>query len=89
MTHSIDWEGISVSISHTSNWLCTGFDHLEIRAFEKLPITETGYKAHFIHPDELALFASPVAFVEEWLAEAAKSPDWIRYREDSRQLSLF
>lgn len=89
MTHSIEWEGIAASISHTCNWLNTGFDHIEIRTAERLPITETGYKSHFIQPDELTLFASAIAFVEEWLEEAAHSPAWIRYREERRQLSLF
>ena len=89
MTHSIHWEGIVVSISHARNWLNTEFDHVEIRAEEKLPITETGYKSHFIHRDEIALFESTGSFVEKLLDEAAKSPDWIRHKEESRQLSLF
>jgi len=89
MTHSIVWDGIAVSISHTPNWVNTEFHHIELRASERLPATETGYRSHFIHQDEIALFESVTAFVEQWLEAAAQSPEWIRFKEDSRQLSLF
>ena len=56
---------------------------------ERLPVTETGYRSHFIHPDELALWDRPEAFVLEWLNDAACHPDWQDYRQQSRQLTLF
>jgi len=89
MTHAIVWDGIAVSITHTPNWLNSEFHHVELRANERLPVTETGYRSHFIHQDEFTHFGTATAFVEQWLDEAAKSPDWIRHKQDSRQLSLF
>ena len=89
MTSAITWDGIAVSISHTPDWLNPEFHHIELRADEKLPVTETGYRSHFIHQDEIALFESVTAFAEQWLDAAAKSPGWIKYKEESRQLSLF
>ena len=89
MTHSILWDDIAVSISHTPNWLNSEFHHIELRADEKLPVTETGYRSHFIHRDDFTRFENVTAFVEQWLEEAAKSPGWIRHKVESRQLSLF
>jgi len=89
MTHEIVWDGIALSIFHTPNWLNSGFHHIELRADQKLPVTETGYLSHFIHQDEFALFEDVAAFVEQWLNASATSKDWIKFKEESRQLSLF
>ena len=86
------WEGISIALSHHKQRFGGPFDHLEVKADERLPITETGYRSHFIHPEELALWASPEAFVLDWLNDAARRPDWQQYRQEllqPQQLSLF
>ena len=83
------WEGISITLSHHKQRFGGPFDHLELHAKERLPVTTTGYRSHFIHPDELALRDSPEAFVLAWLNDAARHPDWQEYRQKSRQLSLF
>jgi hypothetical protein len=83
------WEGIAIDLSHHQRSYGGDFDHLEVRAAERLPITETGYRSHFIHHAELALWDSPEAFVREWLNEAAAAPGWQAYRQTSRQLTLF
>jgi len=38
---------------------------------------------------EFVFFENVAALVEQWLDEAAKSLDWIRHKDESRQLSLF
>lgn len=86
---TISWEGIRIDLSYTGHSYCSPFYHLEVKATERLPITETGYRSHFMHPDEMALWASPEAFVRDWLDETAKSTEWKDYRSQSRQLSLF
>jgi len=83
------WEGIEVTLSHTEPAYSAPWHHLEVKATERLPITETGYKSHFIHPKELAFWESPEAFLLDWLNETAKDPSWRVYRQQSRQLSLF
>lgn len=85
----IEWCGISVEINHASDWPGHGFQHIELRAAERLPVTETGYRSHYIHNDEIALFESDEAFVIEWLDEYAKDPKWLRHVEASKQLNLF
>ena len=89
MTLSLEWEGITIAVSHTSNWLNTGYDHIELRADQRLPVTQTGYRSRFMPPDELAQFDSLEDFVRQWLDEAANSNEWRMYLTESRQLSLF
>lgn len=89
MTHSIEWDGIIVAISHTANWLNSEYHHIELRADEPLPVTQTGYRSHFMNEEEFALFGDVTEFVIQWLDEAAKSREWISYKKKSRQLSLF
>lgn len=84
------WEGISIDLSYTQPSYCApDFHHIELKATEPLPVTETGYRSHFITSAELALWENPDAFVVDWLSEAAKQPSWQAHCQQSRQLSLF
>ncbi|WP_323772155.1 hypothetical protein [Antarctobacter sp.] len=96
--YQMTWRDIAVEIRHCPSWFSVPEDgfvtqHIEIRSAEKrlLPITETGYRSHFLNgADALAEFDhDPVAFVFWWLDEAAKDPSWTRMEEDDRQGSLF
>lgn len=85
----IEWCGISVEINHVPDWPGHGYQHIELRAAQMLPVTETGYRSHYIHNDEIALFENAEAFVIEWLDEYAKDPEWLRHVEASKQLNFF
>lgn len=87
-TIEIQWEGIAVTISITRNWLNSGFDHIEVKAQQSLPITNTGYRSHFMAPAELDQWDNVEAFVREWLDDAAKSKQWQEYLVAQRQLRL-
>lgn len=96
--HTVTWRGIELEIRHCHNWLPNNASpfvtqHIEIRSADKrlLPITETGYRSHFLNGAEaLAEFDhDPVAFVLWWLDEAAKDPSWQRREFEDRQGSLF
>jgi len=96
--HFASWRNIELEIRHCRNWLPTAeapfvTQHIEIRSAEKrlLPITETGYRSHFLNgADALAEFEhDPVAFVLWWMDEAAKDPSWQRREFEDRQGSLF
>ena len=92
-----EWQGIGLHIRYNSCWLgsCAGLrtHHVEMRSDGqmKLPVTATGYRSLFLHGEKP--FADwggdVVAFVSDWLDDAARSADWQRYIEESRQLSLF
>lgn len=97
---TLDWQGITVEIVYEPNWLNIAnrdcdlpSAHLDIRSIKPerapLPITETGYRSHFLHPGEIDLLGGPVAYVQTWLDEMAESREWQDYQERSRQFSLF
>lgn len=95
----IVWRGITIEIDYEAAWL--GSDtiggmrvaHLQLRSVEPLraplPVTETGYRSHFINRDQIAELGGPVAYTESWLDQAAMSDAWRAYEQASRQLSLF
>jgi hypothetical protein len=89
MNQDIQWSGITITVTHTENWLTTGYDHVELRADCRLPVTETGYRSHFLPATELAIFESVEDFVVQWLDGAATSKVWQQYLRDSQQLTLF
>ncbi len=89
MTEIFAWRGIKISFNCTVNWLNTGYTHLEIRADEPLPITQTGYRSAFFVPADLEPFESASGYVLAWLDTDAESQTWQSYLEDQRQLKLF
>lgn len=97
---TLDWQGITVEIVYEPNWLNIAnrdgdlpSAHLDIRSINPerapLPITETGYRSHFLHPVEIDELGGPVAYVQAWLDEMARSSEWRDHEARSRQLSLF
>jgi len=95
-----DWQGVTVAVSYEADWLGMSKDlspfataHLEIEAVEPprqpLPITETGYRSHFVAREVIEQAGGPVAFARAWLDQAAKAAAWKRQQEQSRQLCLF
>lgn len=88
-TTTFEWEGIIVSVTHHETSKISGFLHLEVRSEERIPITETNYRSHFMHHKDLEDFESAEDYVRQWLDAAATSKKWIKYLEDSRQLKLF
>jgi len=97
-SYRAEWQGIGLEIRHCPRWFGSERDdfltqHIEIRSDGRvvLPITETGYRSHFLNGAEaLAEFDhDPVAFVLWWLDDAAQSKEWQAQVEASRQGSLF
>ena len=89
MSLPIEWEGITVCVSQSPNWLESGYDHIEVRAEKPIPITETGYRSCFLPPEELALFDSvEEEFVRQWMDKETTPEYWARL-EQSKQGELF
>ena len=92
-TNSILWNGITVAIRYYQPRYCklTGYWHLEVKAEgdTPLPITTTGYRSHFCDPAEIEAAGSPVDFVQAWLDEVARRPEWIEAQAARQQLNLF
>ena len=69
------------------------YDHLGIRSVQPerapLPITETGYRSHYLALGAVEEFGGPVAVTKKLLDEAATSPEWLAHLASARQGSLF
>jgi len=92
-----NWNGIEIEIRWIADYV--SFDdgqsmaHLEVESVKPkhapLPITETGYRSHFIHRTNVDHMGGPEAYVEAWIAEVANTPVWRNAEAASRQLALF
>ncbi|GAA6176738.1 hypothetical protein [Sulfitobacter pacificus] len=88
----IIWRGIVLTIRYAPNWCATvGMGHIEVisDARQVSPITQTGYKSHFIHAEQVSQFGSAAQYVVAWLEQEAKAESWKRHEAEARQLSLF
>lgn len=85
-----EWRGIALEITYTTEYF-SGMDHIAIRSGEKvrLPITETGYRSHFLRAQDIAPYDDAHDYVLAWLDDAAEGDAWKRYEASRQQLSLF
>lgn len=83
--HTIKWRDIDIEITFTPDAFGM-VDHIELRTVNKtpLPITETGYRSHFMDKGAVADHGGAVAFVTAWLDHEAKRTGW-----SNDQLSFF
>lgn len=94
VTEVIVWNAIEIEVSYEAEWLGADFfAHLQLRSLEPadapLPVTETGYRSHFLKRESVENAGGPTAYVTAWLDEAANSKAWIAAEDARRQLSLF
>ncbi len=91
---TIEWRGIEVKVTYEPDWLGMGYTaHLQLEDVRpervKLPVTETGYRSHFLSIGRIEAFGGPTAYALGWLDEAAATKEWKAIEAASRQLSLF
>lgn len=96
MIKTINWQGIEIEITYIESYSKSyeriyGYPliHIELRAKERLPVTETGYRSYFSPAPLLSDFKTPEDFVRAWLDQEAERPEWKQYKEKSKQLALF
>lgn len=92
-----NWNGIEIEIRWNADHLI--FDdgqsmaHLEIESIQParapLPITETGYRSHFLMRAHVDHVGGPEAYVEAWIAEVTNTLKWRNAEIASRQYALF
>ena len=91
--NQITWRGITIEVTYFPNkW--NSIAHIEVRSIHPerapIPITETGYKSHFL----------PIGILEEnqitaaemilqWIEKEAESTAWKNLEQSTKQLSLF
>ena len=92
-TQKLVWRHVTARVRHTPNYISTGWSHIEITVQEPkgapIPITETGYKSHFIDEDILKKAGGPAAFFLAWIEQEAKTKAWAKAEAKWRQLELF
>ena len=83
--HNITWRGVEIEITFTPEKFGM-VDHVELRTKNKaaLPVTETGYRSHFVSVGTVAHYGGVVAFVTAWLDHEAERTGW-----SNDQMSLF
>lgn len=83
--HNITWRSVQIEITYTPEKFGMT-DHIELRTKgkAKLPVTETGYRSHFMDKGAVAAHGGAVAFVTAWLDHEAARIGW-----SNDQLSLF
>ena len=83
--HSIIWRGIALAITFSPEKFGM-VDHIELHTENKvaLPVTETGYRSHFMASGTVAAHGGAIAFVTAWLDHEAARIGW-----SGAQLSLF
>lgn len=82
--HIITWRSVKIEITNTPDKFGM-VDHIELRTENKtpLPVTETGYRSHFMNRGAVAHHGGAAAFVTAWLDHEAKRTRWC-----NAQLSL-
>jgi hypothetical protein len=94
VTEILEWQGVTIEIGYEAEWLgCDCTAHLELRVRHPegapLPVTETGYRSHFLPREAVEDAGGPAAYVTAWLDEDAKSKSWRAGEFARRQLPLF
>ncbi len=86
-------EDVRIRITHARDYLSSGNDHIEVESMAPkkapLPITETGYRSHFLSPLDLINAGGAVTFVEAWLAAECKGKSWTKSATAAAQGDLF
>jgi hypothetical protein len=89
----VDWNGVRIRVEYEAEWLGDYLAHLSLHVVDPprapIPVTETGYRSHFVAADAVEQTGGPSAYVTAWLDEASRSIEWRGQEEERRQLSLF
>ncbi len=91
ITYQIVWEGVQVEITYCKRRWKSDFDHIELHVEEGciIPVTETGYRSHFLPAGIVDSFDGYEGFVRARLDHEAENSDWKKRKETARQMSLF
>jgi hypothetical protein len=82
-TSVLMWKGQALTLRWCAQWFADVTAHLVIETEDRRPhpISQTGYRSHFVHREVVEGAGGPQAFVRAWLEEVDGG--------DTRQLSLF
>lgn len=89
----LDWRGVRIRVEFEADYLSGFMSHIALYVVAPfgapLPVTETGYRSHFVDAGAVESFGGAVPFVQAWLDLEASSEDWRVLESERRQMSLF
>ena len=89
---ALKWREWKLEVRHTPDYLTDGTDHLEITVKAPkgapIPITETGYRSHFLPPALIEQAGGVAAFITRWLDSEATTKTWSKTEAKWRQLAF-
>jgi hypothetical protein len=92
----LDWRGVKLTVTYDPAYFPSASyhsAHLEIRVLSPegapLPISDTGYRSHFLPKGYVADAGGPADYVRSWLDRESSSPAYRRALDRWRQLDLF
>jgi len=91
MTSQIVWDGVQVEITYSQRRWKSDFDHIElyVEVGGIIPVTETGYRSHFLPAGIVEEYGGPDSYVCAWLDHEAQKPEWKKRQDAARQMTLF
>lgn len=91
-THPLTQRPHQLEIRHTPDYLGLGHDHLEIESVarrEPHPLSDTGYRSHFLDAATLAGLGGAQTFITDWIAREVKAKAFIAAETRRAQGDLF
>tara|TARA_B100000745_G_scaffold248580_1_gene170618 strand:+ start:3557 stop:3844 length:288 start_codon:yes stop_codon:yes gene_type:complete len=86
---SVIWRDVPIEITFTRHVFGQNFDHVELRAPQPLPVTQTGYRSHFMPHDPDLDLDRLKTWVIAWLDEKSQDKSWRDWVQRSKQGDLF
>lgn len=91
---NIIWERILITIIYKPRYGEIDFkemvvSHIQVKAGERLPITETGYRSIFFFQQAEEIMPCVKEHIIEMLDEKAATKEWKAYKKTKDQLLLF
>ena len=91
--HPTAGRSVRIRVEHTRNYLVAGTDHIEIHVIGPkkavIPLTDTGYRSHFIDGVQLKEAGGVRRIVEQWLMAESQSKEWQKKDLARQQGDLF
>ena len=86
----IEWRNRALTVRYFPSRWNGSCDHIEIESDNgiSLPITETGYKSHFV-PKGTVTSENVCDAVIDWLDREASKQGWKDHEANARQMNLF
>ena len=87
----LEWEGVTVFLKWEPDAHTGIISHLQIQSENcvRIPITETGYRSHFCHKEEIEEHGGPVAYVRKRLEQESLTTERQNYRKKQGKQALF